>query len=157
MRSPVFFSRSDVRIILYGKDEQRAFVDTEIANDGKRLDESNWRVKWENSGGVEVRLMGEEHKPQVCVLHLDGKVDCHIDANDSVGWGTSSPSTVSPPPGDDSGGQGSSVAPTRSDKADSIPPTLSSAMLSQQLSEASEYSDDRAVLETVANHLGVSA
>lgn len=76
--SPMFFGPSDVRLILRVDGEQRARIDTTISNDGKQLDDANWDVTWLDDG-VQVRLLGEEQPPELCVLHLDATATCGVE------------------------------------------------------------------------------
>ncbi len=57
--SPLFFGSSKVRILLEKPDKERQELNTEISNDGKYLDEENWKVTWKKDY-VEVLLIGEE-------------------------------------------------------------------------------------------------
>ncbi len=66
-QSPTFFSQSDVCIVLKRGNEEKQEFYTEIANDGKRLDQNNWKVIW-NEDRVTVTLKGEEQDDQVIVM-----------------------------------------------------------------------------------------
>lgn len=57
--SPVFFGSSKVRILLEKPEKEKQELNTEISNDGKYLDEENWKVTWKKDY-VEVLLIGEE-------------------------------------------------------------------------------------------------
>ena len=57
--SPVFFGSSEVSILLEKPEKEKQEFNTTIANDGKYLDEENWKVTWEKDY-VEVLLIGEE-------------------------------------------------------------------------------------------------
>lgn len=57
--SPLFFGSSKVRILLEKSKKERQELNTEISNDGKYLDEENWKVTWKKDY-VEVLLIGEE-------------------------------------------------------------------------------------------------
>lgn len=69
--SPVFFSSSEVKIEVKSNDQEgteRQEINTSIANDGKYLDETNWRVNWEKDH-VEVTLMGEEQGDEIIKIY----------------------------------------------------------------------------------------
>nr|WP_307759861.1 hypothetical protein [uncultured Peptostreptococcus sp.] len=68
-QSPTFFSQSDVCIVLKRGNEEKQEFYTEIANDGKRLDQNNWEVIW-NEDRVTVTLKGEEQDDQVIVMRF---------------------------------------------------------------------------------------
>lgn len=57
--SPLFFGSSKVRILLEKPEKEKQELNTEISNDGKYLDEENWKVTWKKDY-VEVLLIGEE-------------------------------------------------------------------------------------------------
>ncbi len=44
--SPLFFGSSKVRILLEKPEKEKQELNTEISNDGKYLDEENWKVTW---------------------------------------------------------------------------------------------------------------
>lgn len=43
-------------------------INTEIANDGKNLGDSNWKVDWENDH-VEITLIGEEQADKIIKIY----------------------------------------------------------------------------------------
>lgn len=69
--SPAFFGSSEVRIELRSNGRERTErqeINTSIANDGKHLDETNWRVNWKKDH-VEVILMGEEQGDEIINIY----------------------------------------------------------------------------------------
>ncbi len=69
--SPIFFGSSKVKIELKSNDEEimeKQEINTEIANDGKNLDYSNWKVDWENDH-VEITLIGEEQADKIIKIY----------------------------------------------------------------------------------------
>lgn len=66
--SPFFFSASQVRIILRNEDKETYEINSEIYNDGKYLDESNWSVNWQTNY-VDVILKGEEQSDEVITIY----------------------------------------------------------------------------------------
>ena len=61
---PFFFGASSVRLKYNDTD-----FETEIANDGKSLDQSNIEVDWENDISATIVLHGEEQTPEVIAFH----------------------------------------------------------------------------------------
>lgn len=68
---PIFFGPSEVKIELRSKDEETAEkqeISTSVANDGKTLDDTNWKVNFKNDH-VEITLTGEEQEDEVIKIY----------------------------------------------------------------------------------------
>ena len=48
-------------------------VDFELWNDGKNMNQSNWKVDWKNDKAI-VTIIGEEQKDEVYYLYYDGEL-----------------------------------------------------------------------------------
>lgn len=57
---PFFFGPSSIRLKY-----RNEYLDTSISNDGKRLDESNIEITWNNENEAKIILYGEEQVPEV--------------------------------------------------------------------------------------------
>lgn len=78
--SPIFFGSSKVKIELKSNDEEimeKQEINTEIANDGKNLDDSNWKVDWKNDH-VEIILIGEEQADKIIKIYYIKEEDLDI-------------------------------------------------------------------------------
>lgn len=71
--SAIFFGPSEVSLVLRNGDEEKHEINTEICNDGKRLDAYNWRVNWQHDY-VEVTLKGEEQDDEVFIIYFVKRV-----------------------------------------------------------------------------------
>lgn len=68
---PIFFGTSEVKIELRSNDEETAEkqeISTSVFNDGKTLDDTNWKVNFKNDH-VEITLTGEEQQDEVTKIY----------------------------------------------------------------------------------------
>lgn len=71
--SPVWpFGPQDCRIVLTRNNKNISIIDFELRNDGKSMNEHNWKVNWENDK-VMVTIIGEEQKDEIYYLYYNGK------------------------------------------------------------------------------------
>lgn len=67
----LFFDPSEVKIELRSNDEkitEKQEISTSIANDGKRLDDNNWKINFKDDH-VEIILIGEEQEDEVIKIY----------------------------------------------------------------------------------------
>ncbi|MDE6036261.1 MAG: hypothetical protein K2G36_10175 [Ruminococcus sp.] len=73
--SPVFpFGPQDGRIVLKNNSRKICKVDFVLFNDGKSMDEDNWKVKWETDKVI-ITIMGEEQTDEIYNLYYNGEVE----------------------------------------------------------------------------------
>ena len=73
------FGPQDGRISLTRNNKNISFIDFVLKNDGKSMNESNWKVNWENDK-VMVTIIGEEQKDEIYYLYYNGQI-FQIEAN----------------------------------------------------------------------------
>ena len=67
------FGPQDGKIVLKKNAKTICQVDFELWNDGKNMNQSNWKVDWKNDKAI-VTIIGEEQKDEVYYLYYDGEL-----------------------------------------------------------------------------------
>ena len=72
--SPEWPFGSQDGVVILSKGSEICSVDFSLHNDGKNMNNGNWRVSWENDKVV-VTIMGEEQPDEIITLYFDGRSD----------------------------------------------------------------------------------
>ena len=63
----------NLKIVLKKNAKTIGQVDFELWNDGKNMNQSNWKVDWKNDKAI-VTIIGEEQQDEVYYLYYDGEL-----------------------------------------------------------------------------------